>query len=216
VVQVHTDDYRKPSGLPAGPVLVVGGGNSGFQVAHELAATGRPVHLAEGAHLRTVAQRIAGRDLFWWLTTTGVIRAPGHTRLGRRLRANEPIIGTSRRSLRRAGVTFRPRVVGATGGTVTFADGTSLSPSAVVWATGYRHDDRWITVPGALDPHGSLLSTGAETPVPGLHTIGRPWQHDRGSSLLGYVQHDAQRLAERLTGEAASRPRSEAGASDGV
>ena len=43
-VQVHTDDYRNPSTLPAGPVLVVGGGNSGFQVAHELASTGRPVN----------------------------------------------------------------------------------------------------------------------------------------------------------------------------
>jgi putative flavoprotein involved in K+ transport len=201
IVQVHTDDYRDPSHLPSGPVLVVGGGNSGFQVAQELAATGRPVHLAEGTALQTVPHRIAGRDLFWWLTMTRVIHAPAHTRLGRRLRANEPVIGTSRRALHRAGVTFRPRAVSATGSTVTFQDGTSLRPAAVVWATGYRHDDRWITIPEALDPTGTLTSTGADTPVAGLHVIGRPWQRDRGSSLLGYVQHDAQRLADRLVDE---------------
>ena len=49
-------------------------------------------------------QYLLGRDLFWWLTTTKVIHAPAHTKLGRRLRANEPVIGTSRRTLRRAGV----------------------------------------------------------------------------------------------------------------
>ena len=45
VTQVHSADYRNPQALPDGPVLVVGGGNSGFQIAEELAATrtGRPV-----------------------------------------------------------------------------------------------------------------------------------------------------------------------------
>jgi putative flavoprotein involved in K+ transport len=204
VVQVHTDDYRSPATLPAGPVLVVGGGNSGFQLAHELASSGRPVHLAEGTRLRTVRQRIAGRDLFWWLTTTRVIHAPAHTGLGRRLRANEPVIGTFRTGLRQAGVLFRPRVVSATKTTVTFVDGTSLAPSTVVWATGYRHDDRWISLPGALAATGALVTAGADTTIAGLHTIGRPWQRDRGSALLGFVHRDAQRLADRLTAALAS------------
>jgi putative flavoprotein involved in K+ transport len=39
VTQVHSADYRNPQSLPVGPVLVVGGGNSGFQIAEELAAT---------------------------------------------------------------------------------------------------------------------------------------------------------------------------------
>jgi len=198
VVQVHSDDYRSPAELPDGRVLVVGGGNSGFQIALELAESGREVHLAEGARLRAVPQRIAGRDLFWWLTATRAVHAPSSTFVGRRLRASDTIIGTTRRALRRAGVAFRPRATTADTSTVGFADGTTFAPSAVVWATGYRQDDRWVTIPGALDTAGELTTDDGVTPVPGLYTLGRPWQRDRGSALLGYVRHDAERLAGRL------------------
>ena len=114
------------------------------------------------------------------------------------------------RALNPAGVVVHPRAVGATESTVTFDDGTFVHPVAVAWATGYRlpatgyrHDDRWITIPGALDAAGTLRSDGADSPVRGLHVIGRPWQRDRGSSLLGFVQHDARRLAVRLVAAAA-------------
>ncbi|MEU4361847.1 NAD(P)/FAD-dependent oxidoreductase [Promicromonospora sp. NPDC023987] len=202
VVQVHTDAYRNPAQLPPGRVVVVGGGNSGFQIALELAHTGRDVHLAEGTRLRALPQRPAGRDLFWWLTVTGAIHAPATSPVGRRLRANEPVIGTTRHQLRRAGVTFRPRATSAHGDTITFADATTAQPAAVVWATGYRYDDRWITTPGALDITGTLLVDDVATPVPGLYALGRPWQRSRGSALLGYVRYDAHRLAQRITAEA--------------
>jgi putative flavoprotein involved in K+ transport len=197
VVHVHSDDYRSPAHLPDGPVLVVGGGNSGFQIALELAGTGRRVHLAEGTRLRTIPQRFAGRDLFWWLTATRAIHAPANTVVGRRL-ANDTVIGTNRGMLRRTGVTIHPRAIRTDASTVTFADGTALAPAVVVWATGYRHDDRWVTVPGALDPAGALITRDGVTPVPGLYTLGRPWQRDRGSALLGYVSRDAERLVDRL------------------
>jgi putative flavoprotein involved in K+ transport len=72
-------------------------------------------------------QRLLGRDLFWWLTHLGLMRVPAESRLGRRVQARgEFIIGTSRRRLRRAGVAFRPRLVGAQGRTVRFADGGTL------------------------------------------------------------------------------------------
>jgi len=199
VVQVHTDDYQRPDQLPPGPVLVVGGANSGRQIALELARAGRVVHLSEGARLRELPQRPLGRDLFWWLTTTRVIQAPATSFVGRCLRANEPVIGTPRRALRAAGVTFHPRALVADGGTVQFVDGESVQPAAVVWATGYRHDDSWITTPGALDTRGALVVDDGTTPVPGLYSLGRPWQHDRGSALLGYVHRDAERLGLRLT-----------------
>lgn len=199
ITQVHTDDYRNPTELPPGNVLVVGGGNSGVQIALELAEAGRVAHLSDSARARSVPQRIIGRDLFWWLTTTGVIHARTDSRIGRRLRANDPVIGTSRRALRRAGVIFHPRTAAGASGTVTFADGATMEPDVVVWATGYRHDDRWITAPGALDPTGALIVEADHTSVPGLYALGRPWQRDRGSALLGYVQYDANRLAARLS-----------------
>lgn len=212
VVQVHTDAYRNPGQVPTGTVLVIGGGNSGFQVSHELAQAGRRVHLSEGTRLRTLPQQILGRDLFWWLTTTRAIHAPAGSLVGRRLRANEPVIGSSRRALHRAGVTFHPRATTAEGNRVDFADGATLQVDAVVWATGYRHDDSWVTIPGALDENGALITDDGTTPVPGLHTIGRPWQRDRGSSLLGYVARDASRLAARLVNATQTRPATQPGA----
>ena len=105
---LHSHDYRRPGDVPHGVVLVVGAGNTGYQLALELALDGRTVHLARGTPARTVPQRIAGRDIFWWLTRTGLVTAPTGSRIGRRLRANDPIIGTRRAALRAAGVRFRP------------------------------------------------------------------------------------------------------------
>ncbi|MFI6428391.1 flavin-containing monooxygenase [Promicromonospora sp. NPDC050880] len=193
----HSHDYRRPDDVPQGVVLVVGAGNTGYQL--ELARAGRTVHLAHGATARTVPQRIAGRDIFWWLTRTRLVSAPPDTRIGRRLRANDPIIGTSRAALHAAGVQFRPRALAGACRTISFADGTTLQPDAILWATGYRHDDRWIHIPGALDEHGALQTTGLNTPTRGLHVLGRPWQRSRGSALLGFVGQDAHRLATRIT-----------------
>lgn len=198
VLQIHSEDYRNPGQLRGEDVAVIGGGNSGFQIALELANHGKRVSLSEGVRLRNLPQRLLGRDLFWWLTTTGLIGAAGSSPLGRRLRANEPIIGTSRRNLRRAAVSFRPRTVEASGDRLTFGDGTNIKVDTVVWATGYRHDDTWIDIPGALNEHGVLANQDGVTPVEGLYTLGRPWQRDRGSSLLGYVRRDAETLALRL------------------
>ena len=85
VVQVHSADYRNPDQLPDGPVLVVGAGNSGLQIAAELAAT-RPVTVAVGTRPPMLPQRFLGRDLFWWLTRLGLITKTADSRLARRLR----------------------------------------------------------------------------------------------------------------------------------
>jgi putative flavoprotein involved in K+ transport len=180
LLQLHTDDYRNPDQFPSGVVLVVGGGNSGYQIAQELAGTDRDVHLANGSRARFASQRLIGRDLFWWLTTTRIIHASGTSGIGRSLRANEPVIGVSRRAVHRAGIALHPRVIAANDCSVSFADGNSLTPAAVVWATGYRHDDRWLTIPEALNQSGALVSLDGRSAFAGLHTIGRPWQRDRG------------------------------------
>jgi len=73
VAQLHSAQYRNPSALPPGPVLVVGGGNSGFQIAEELAAT-RQVDLSIATKAPMLPQRLAGKDLFWWLTRLGLMR----------------------------------------------------------------------------------------------------------------------------------------------
>jgi putative flavoprotein involved in K+ transport len=198
IVQLHSSDYRNPEQLPAGPVLVVGAANSGLQIAAELHRT-RPVAVAAGSATRTLPQRILGRDLFWWLTTTGLFTAPAQSRLGRRFRnSGELVIGTSARRLARAGVTIHPRVTAADATTVTFADGTTTTPAAIVWATGYRSDYSFIDITGATDSAGEPVHQRGVSPVPGLYFLGLPWQHTRGSALLGFVGADASHIAQHI------------------
>lgn len=198
ISQYHSDDYRNPAELLPGPVLVVGGGNSGIQIAEEVAAAGHPTTVAHRQPLRPVPHRIAGRELFDWLTATRMIDAQADTLIGRRLRRTEPLIGTSRSRWRRLGLKFKPHVISTAGTTVLFADETTTQPTTIIWATGYRHDDTWIRLPRALDEHRTLITFGGLTPIEGLYTIGRSWQRDRGSALLGFVGRDARRVADSI------------------
>ncbi len=205
VTQVHTSAYRKPQSLPDGPVLVVGGGNSGLQIAQELVAT-RRVDLSIGTSAPMLPQRLLGKDLFWWLTRFGLLCRPADSRLGRRMQARgELVIGTNRRKLRRAGVTFRPRLVEAEGHIVRFADGSSRKVGVVIWATGYRSDYSWIHVPGVAND-GHVVHRRGVTDVPGLYFLGLSWQHTRGSALLGFVNDDAAYLTDRIMTHHQSAP----------
>jgi putative flavoprotein involved in K+ transport len=66
IAQVHSQDYRRPTQLPDGAVLVVGTGQSGTQIAEELHRDGRDVHLAVSM-CAGVPRRYRGRDAIWWL-----------------------------------------------------------------------------------------------------------------------------------------------------
>jgi len=70
VTQIHACEYRNPSALPEGAVLVVGSGASGCQIADELLEAGRTVYFSVGGH-RRVPRRYRGRDVFWWRRELG-------------------------------------------------------------------------------------------------------------------------------------------------
>jgi putative flavoprotein involved in K+ transport len=198
VVQLHSSEYRRPGDVPAGSVVVVGAGNSGRQIAEELAAT-HEVTLAGGTESLQLPQRLLGRDLFWWLARLGVIANTVESRLGRRMRARgDLVIGTPLRRLRRAGVTIRSRVVSITANEIRFQVGPVVRASTVVWATGFRTDYSWVDVPEAFDEDGNPRHQRGITAAPGLAFVGLPWQHTRGSALLGFVQHDAAWVASQL------------------
>jgi putative flavoprotein involved in K+ transport len=197
VVQMHSTAYRSPESIPAGQVLVVGGGNTGFQIAQELSAS-REVHLSIGSRQTPLPQRILGRDLFWYLEKTGVIRKTVDSRMGRRMSERDTLIGsTSRRIRKRYGVELHGRAVSAHGSTIGFDDGTQVDVAGVVWATGFRVDHSWIDVP-VFDAGGRLIHRRGVTQAPGLYVLGMYWQHTRGSALLGWVKDDAEYVAERI------------------
>jgi putative flavoprotein involved in K+ transport len=198
--QTHSTGYMRPSDVPEGKVVVVGGGNTGYQIAKELSAT-REVTLALGSRQKPLPQRLLGRDLFWWLTKTSLIGKTVDTRIGRRLKDRDTLIGSSPRGLRRYGARLKPRVVAASGDTIRFADGSELEPDAVIWATGYRSDYSWIDVPGLGRPQHRR----GVTAVPGLYFLGLSWQHTRGSALIGWVKDDAEFIAGRIAATAGRR-----------
>ncbi len=204
VVQIHSAQYRSPAQLPEGPVLVIGGGNSGYQIAAELVET-RKVDLAVGTRMPSLPQRLLGRDLFWWLSRLGIMRVSVESRLGRRLAKRDVLIGSSRRRLLRAGVTIRKRLERFEGRRAVFADGSHLDVGAVIWATGYRSDYKWIEVPEVTDEKGRVLHRRGATTAPGLFFVGLPWQHTRGSALLGFVQADAAFIVETIASAAGGR-----------
>lgn len=197
VTQLHSAAYRNPAEIPAGPVLVVGAGNSGRQIALELAAT-HDVTLAVGTRSLQLPQRVLGRDLFWWLTALGVITRTESSLLARRMKARgDLVIGTPLRGLVAAGVDVRPRMTAAAGDEITFADRTRLQPATVIWATGFRPDHSWIEIPGVV-VDGRVAHERGRTSLPGLSFLGLPWQHTRGSALLGFVKDDAAWMAEQI------------------
>lgn len=196
VFQIHSAAYRAPEQLPDGPVLVVGGGNTGYQIAAELART-REVHLAIGSRQTPLPQRILGVDVFRVLEAMGVLRVTVRSRLGARLSRRETLIGSSPARIREQGVVLHERAVDAAGSTIRFADDSLLDVRSVLWATGFGIDYSWIDVP-VFDAHGRPRHWRGATPSSGLYFLGMSWQNTRGSALLGWVKHDAAYLADRI------------------
>ncbi len=122
LLQIDVEDYRSPAGLPPGPVLVVGSGQSGCQIAEELHQAGRDVFLACG-RAPWAPRRLGDRDIVWWIVETGFINQPvaALPSPAARLWANVLLTGQGGghdlhlRTLQRMGVTLLGRFRGAEG-----------------------------------------------------------------------------------------------------
>ena len=198
VLQLHSRDYQRPTQLPgAGPVAVVGSGNSALQVAADLAATGRPVFVAFDE--KTPA--MPNNQLMWVaLVLTGLLRISRHTWLGRTMFGQpEPVVSGDLARLRRfANAMFIGRgVAGLPTGALQGARATSLPLEAVVWATGYGPDYGWIDLP-ILEADGQPRHHRGITAAPGVAFLGLDWLDSRSSALLNGTGPDAQRVVNEL------------------
>ena len=206
ILQLTTESYKRPDQIPPGRVLVVGDGATGRQIAVELSAT-HEVLLATGRPRRVSPQRLLGRSVFWWMDRLGILRASRETRVGRYLMRTDPFpgkaLGLGRLSQR--GIHVVGRMSHVDGNGVGFADGETAEVDAVIWATGYRDDSRWVAIPEVKDTRGGFAHWRGVSSVPGLYFIGRSWQWTRGSALLAGVGDDASyvanRIGERLSGK---------------
>jgi putative flavoprotein involved in K+ transport len=133
------------------------------------------------------------------------VRVTVDSRLGRRLRYRDTLIGSSPRAAReRQGIRLRGRTVDAQRSEVVFVDGSRLAPAAVIWATGFAVDHSFVHVP-VFDDAARLMHHRGVTCAPGLYFLGLTWQHTRGSALLGWVKDDAEFIAQRIA-KLAHRP----------
>jgi putative flavoprotein involved in K+ transport len=197
IVQFHSTKYRGPQDVPTGPALVVGGGNTGYQIAEELARTNE-VHLSIGARQTPLPQRLLGRDLFRYLEATRLMSKTVESRIGQRMQYRETLIGSSPRAARRRhGIRLRGRADDVSGREVRFSDGSTLNPGAVIWATGFGLDHSFVQLP-VFDARGGLLHRRGVTAYPGLYFLGLPWQYTRGSALLGWIKDDAEYIADQI------------------
>jgi putative flavoprotein involved in K+ transport len=205
VVQLHSAAYRNPQQLATDQVLVVGSANSGVGIAEDLAGS-HQVWLSRGQRLPWLPRRLLGRSLHWWGDHLGLLTAPLEGSWRGRTQRGDLLIGTSLRQLARRGVQLAGRTVDAQGRMVRFADGQQLEVEAVVWATGFRSDYSWIGVP-VLDERGTPVHRRGVTDAPGLYFLGMHNQYSRGSSLIGFVRHDAWFIVEQVCHRLAATPR---------
>jgi putative flavoprotein involved in K+ transport len=210
IVQVHSSDYRNPAQLPPGPVLVVGLGNSGAEIARDLAPShairvaGKP-----SAEIPVGLNRVTARLIFPLLRFAGLHVLTLANPIGRRVAAEvraAPLIRTKVADLVEAGVRLVPRVTEVRDGLPVLADGTVAAVSSVVWCTGYRNDFGWIDLPAFDDDGEPRHRRGVVESVPGLYFLGLEWLSAMGSATLTGVGRDARHLAERMRRRPASPP----------
>ena len=126
LTQLHTADYRSAAALPEGGVLVVGGGQSGAQIAEDLVRAGRDVWLATSrvgryrAHYRGRLLLDWHVECGWWDTRAEDLPDPAAMRLA------TPLIASGGRdlglpALARSGVHLLGRLAGVDGTRVSFA-----------------------------------------------------------------------------------------------
>jgi putative flavoprotein involved in K+ transport len=208
LTQVTSFAYRNPSQLRDGDVLVVGAGNSGAEIALDLAPE-RTVWLS-GRDVGQVPFRIEGRlarvlvpvifrILFHRVLT---VRTPiGRRARTRMLSAGGPRVRTKRADLLAAGVRLAPRVNAVRDGRPVLEDGRILDVSNVVWCTGLDAGFSWIDI----DIHGTLEprhDAGVVPGVPGLYFLGLMFLYAGSSVMVHGVGRDAARLADTIAARA--------------
>jgi putative flavoprotein involved in K+ transport len=205
IVQLHSKDYRGPSQLREGPVLIVGAGNSGSEIATETARrhqvwmsgrdTGQLPFRIDGLVGRTVL-RLVLRVLFHRVLTVD-------TPMGRKVRPKVvdkggPLIRVKPRDLEAAGVKRVGRVAGVKDGKPVLDGGQTLDPANVIWCTGFHPGFSWIDLP-VFDRDGApRQERGMAIGEPGLYFVGLHFLYAFSSTMIHGVGRDADRVASTI------------------
>jgi putative flavoprotein involved in K+ transport len=211
IVQLHAADYRNPSQLRSGGVLVVGAGNSGAEIAIEVVRS-HPTWMAGAGpgHIPLRPETLAARYLLIRL-----VRFVGHhvlsvnTPIGRRVRPKllhkaTPLIRVKPKDLAAAGVERVPRVVGALGGLPVLEGDRVLDVANIIWCTGFYPSYPWIDLPIFDEAGDPMHERGVVASEPGLFFVGLQFLTSMTSATVTGVGRDAAYVAQAIASRASA------------
>jgi putative flavoprotein involved in K+ transport len=211
ITQIHSLDYRRPSQLQEGDVLVAGAGNSGAEVALEAARNGHKVWLAgrdtghipfniEGMPAKILLVRLVLRILFHRVLSTS-------TPIGRKVRPKlvslgGPLIRIKPKEFEAAGIIRTSRVADAVDGLPVLEDGQKLNVKNVVWCTGFYPAFSWIDIPvfKNMEP---MHQRGIVSKEPGLYFTGLHFLYSLSSTMIHGTARDAKYIVKDISRRAA-------------
>jgi putative flavoprotein involved in K+ transport len=212
IVQLHSTQYRNPAQLQAGDVLLVGAGNSGAEIALDLADDHRvwlsgPDTGEEPTRAGSIPDRLLV-PIMWLAATRLTVKTP----IGRKLRDHflDPARGiplgrVRRKDLVAAGITRVGRTTGVSAGQPVLEDGRLIDVANVIWCTGFTPDFDWIELPLPTHNGYPLHNRGIVESCPGLHFIGLLFQYSLSSALLGGVGRDAKHIVDHIVSTRSGR-----------
>jgi putative flavoprotein involved in K+ transport len=215
ITQLHSMEYRNPSQLQNGSVLIVGAGNSGSEIAMELApyhsvimsgrSTGEIPFRIESRMARVLLINLTLRFLFHRVLT---VKTP----MGRKIRPKVlarggPLIRVKQRDMAAAGIERVPRVAGVENRLPMLEDGRVLEVANVIWCTGFQPGFSWIDLPG-MEKLDTIHHRGVVPDQPGLYFTGLHFLYSLSSAMI----HAAGRDAEHIANVIAARSKSLVGA----
>ncbi len=200
VFQIHSNYYKNPGQLQEGETMVVGAGDSGFQILDEVSEEeNRKVYFSGTTDVKVLPQEILGKTLWWWFTKTGFLSFSRDSWLGKKIsRSRQPVIGTDVKGiLERENVEPVGKTKNASNEVVVTEKKKLNELRNIIWATGYRPNFEWIE--GLeLTKDGYPRHQRGISSIDGLYFIGLPWLHTRGSATLGGIRKDAAYLADYI------------------
>jgi len=205
IVQLHSSTYRNRAQLREGGVLVVGAGNSGAEIAIEVAADHRTwLSGPDTGQEPTSAGSIPDRfftPIMWLMATRVTVRS----RMGRKLRDHFldpprgiPLGRVRRKDIVAAGIERVGKTTGVRDGCPLVEDGRVVKASNVIWCTGYAPDFSWIDLPLPTRHGFPIHDRGVIEVAPGLYVIGLPFLYSLSSALIGGVGRDAGYIVDHI------------------
>ncbi|MEX2555486.1 MAG: NAD(P)-binding domain-containing protein [Actinomycetota bacterium] len=208
IVQMHSSEYRNPSQLRDGGVLLVGVGNSGAEIAYELAASHRTALAGKEAgqipaRHGSYPARLGFRVFRFVMHHVITMRNPiGRKAIPKLKTKADPLIRRRTKDLAAAGIERLPRVAGVRHGLPLLDDGRVPEVGNVIWCTGFRQEFPWIDLPAFGEDGQPVHKRGVSTTSPGLYFVGLVFQYSASSDALPSRSRDARYVAGHIAAHA--------------